>query len=206
MSASLSSTVSGSLTIESQNCSIDETTATNSSRSIGFVTYAFTWCGVRVEDVPLGCRRGQHQDRDLQELRVALDRLEHLLAVHPRQVEVEDHEIGTRRVLVLALLAQELHRLLAVLGHEQLVGDLALLQDLLGQPDVRRLILDEEDLDGLHRHHGPGTSSPSSGQDEPERAAAARRLLDPDAPAVALDDLLADREPDARCPGTRPAP
>src|SRR6185295_5268806 len=37
-----------------------------------------------------------------------------------------------------------------------------------------------------------------AGDGKPERAPLAGLRLDPDAPAVALDDLLHDREPDAR--------
>src|SRR5436190_12332311 len=44
-------------------------------------------------------------------------------------------------------------------------------------------------------HRGGGRHG---GQGEPEHGPAALAALDPDAPAVALDDLAADREADAR--------
>src|SRR5919206_5009455 len=56
---------------------------------------------------------------------------------------------------------------------------------------------------GAAMHHGGAARSRScetahsGGQREPEGAAAARRGLDPDAPAVQLDDLAADREAEA---------
>src|SRR5215208_1937297 len=52
--------------------------------------------------------------------------------------------------------------------------------------------------DGGVESSGDSSTGPSARQREPERAAAGRGALDPDAPAVGLDDPAADREPDPR--------
>src|SRR5260370_746194 len=82
--------------------------------------------------------------------------------VLPRKVEVEQEDVGPRRVRVLALAAQELDRLDAVLGPVQVVEDLAFLERLLGQAHVGRVVLDQQDLDrraGLSFSHGDCLSS-----------------------------------------------
>ncbi len=53
----------------------------------------------------------------------------------------------------LALATQELDRLGAIARDVEVVLDLALAQRFLGEPDVARVVLDQQDLDLLAMHH-----------------------------------------------------
>jgi hypothetical protein len=140
---------------------------------------------------------GEDHHRDLAQVVVALDLREHLAPVLLRQVQVEQDDVGARRLGVLALALEEIDRLDAVLRPVQVVVDLAFLECFLGEAVVA----------GLSSTSRISTGSPAlrimalflwlARDGETERASAARLRLDPDAAAVPVDDLLADREPDA---------
>src|SRR5207237_3015421 len=65
---------------------------------------------------------------------------------------------------------------------------------------VRLEVLDERRLLGLDDEHERTAVAPDPerGQLEPERRALAERALEPDPPAVRLDDLAAQRQPEPR--------
>src|SRR5688572_10053507 len=150
---------------------------------------------VAAQHVLLGLRCGEHHHRDAPEAVVGLDLLQHLASVLARQVEVEQDDLGARRGGVLALAPQEGHRLHAVPGPVQVAVDLAFLQRLARQPLVTRVVLDQQDVDRLVVSHHLALFH--FRQREAEGRARAGPRLDPDAPAVALDHLLADGEADA---------
>jgi hypothetical protein len=102
---------------------------------------------VAAEDVLVGLGGGEHDDRDAPQLLVALDLLQHLAAVPPGEVEVEQDEVGQDDVLVLALLAEVGERLRAVGHHGEPVAEFVLLERLLRHQDVARIVLDEQHLD-----------------------------------------------------------
>src|SRR5687768_3771424 len=102
---------------------------------------------VGAQHVFLGLGGGEHHHRVALQVAVGLDLLEHLAPVLLRQVEVEQDDVGPRHVLVLALLAQELHRLDPVLDGVQVAVHLAFAQRFLGQAHVARVVLDQQDLD-----------------------------------------------------------
>ena len=71
------------------------------------------------------------------------DPLEQLAAVVFRQVQIEQHQVGPRRILMGAALVQEVQPLLAVVGDVQLVPDLVVLKGFSGDQLVSGIILDE---------------------------------------------------------------
>src|SRR5262249_11666881 len=111
---------------------------------------------------------GQHHDRDAAQVLVLFDLGEYLAPVDPGQVEVEQHEVGARRVGVLALPPQVGQGLLAVAHDVERVADLVLLERLLGHEDVARVVLDQQLLDrqgGLDRggHAAISSATASAG-------------------------------------------
>src|SRR5215218_2853781 len=95
-------------------------------------------------------RRREHDHRRRPQLGVAADLLEHLEPVLLREVEVEQDEVGPRRARVLALVAQERERLLAVRHRRQLDGHVGLAQRLARQAHVAGVVLDQQDRVGAH--------------------------------------------------------
>ena len=106
---------------------------------------------VAAQDVLLGRRGGQHDDRDVAQVRVGLDLLQQLPAVVLRQVQVEQDQVGPRGVLEGAALVEEVQALLAVVGDVQVVLDLVVLEGFPGDQLVARVVLDEQDVDRLDR-------------------------------------------------------
>src|SRR5258706_555245 len=89
---------------------------------------------------------GEDHDRDALQCLVGLDFLQHFAAVLLRQVEVEQDDVRTRRVGVLAAAVQEVHRIDAVLAPVELVVDLAFLQRLARQALVTGVVFHQQDL------------------------------------------------------------
>ena len=118
------------MTTETKKSSIWRTTCYQRSKSSGLGHVGVGVQVVGAQDVLLGLRGRQDDHRDRAQIGVRLDRREHLAAVDARQVEVEQDEVGPRRVGVLALVAQERHRLHAVGHHVQGVVDLVVLERL----------------------------------------------------------------------------
>jgi hypothetical protein len=102
---------------------------------------------IAAQDVLVRLRRGEHHHRNLPQVLVCLDLGQHLPAVAPGQVQVEQHQVGPHRVGVLALAAQVGQRLVPVGDHGQPVADLVLGEGLLRHEYVARIVLDEEHLD-----------------------------------------------------------
>jgi hypothetical protein len=122
--------------------------------------------GVQVvapQDILFRLRRGEDHDRDRAQLGVRLDLREHLAPVLLRQIQVEEHDVGPRHILVLAALVEEIQRLDAVLGPMQVVIDLAFAQGFLREAVVARVVLDEKYLHGgrlcMRESHGLFPSS-----------------------------------------------
>ena len=96
-------------------------------------------------------------------------------AVLAGEVEVEQHEVGARRVGVLALAAQELERLDAVGDDVQRVVDLVVLERLADEDHVAGVVLDEQDLDDVQvLVHGVASSVALS-----SRTGSVKRKVDP---------------------------
>ena len=87
-------------------------------------------------DLLLGVARRDHHDRQVGGLRVLADPPAHLVAVHARHHDVEQDDVGR-------LLAQHVQRLLAGRGGQHPIAARA--QHRVEQPDVRRLVVDDED-------------------------------------------------------------
>jgi DNA-binding IclR family transcriptional regulator len=102
---------------------------------------------VAAQDVLLGLRRGEHDDRDDRELRITLQLGQHLDAGKPGQVDVEQDQPRPRSISELTGPAHEVQRLLAVGHHVQRVADLVELEGLPGHEDVARVVLDQEHVD-----------------------------------------------------------
>ena len=99
---------------------------------------------------------GEHHDRHAAPLGPGRELLHHLEAVRRRHVEVEQHEVRVRR-------RAETEDLRRGRGRRQ-VRVPRLLEDLLEQQDVGRLVVDDQDpclLEGLVVHPRPGPSRPA---------------------------------------------
>ena len=140
-------------------------------------------------DVALVGRGGQHDDRDRSASPcVALDLGEHLAAVGAGQVEVEQDDArprGASASAYPAAVAEVVERVVAVLAAADRVGR--------APPSGGRGTVASKSSGLSSTSSIGGAAGPMSfslpGQGEEERRALARRGLDPDAPAVALDDL-----------------
>ena len=70
-----------------------------------------------------------------------------LASINPGKVEIEDHEVRTRRVGVRSLTMQECHRDLTVFRDMELVVHLSGAKGLRRQSHIARVVLYEQDLD-----------------------------------------------------------
>jgi hypothetical protein len=94
---------------------------------------------VALPNVPFGRRGREDDDRSALEIRVLLELLEDLGSCPARQVEIEEDEVGSRKVPV----TESPNGLLAVPGEEDLVATPAFLEGELQQTSVCRIVLDE---------------------------------------------------------------
>ena len=162
---------------------------------------------VGFQDVGLALRGGQHHDRDAFQLLVVLDFRQNLAAVLSGQVEVEQDEAGARRILVFALPCAGTPSPPRRPDVCRLLTSLRVFERLLRQENIGGAVLDEQDFD---RVEVPWDSWVRSfvGDGEGEGRTLAGFGFHGDAAAVALDDLLADGQADARAgilgPGVQP--
>jgi len=91
---------------------------------------------------------GQDHDRDLAQVRVGLDLGQHLQAIHPRQVQVEQDQAGPGSAGVGGPPVQEIQGRGAVGHGVQLSRGRGGLQRLPGEHDVARVVFDEQDPAG----------------------------------------------------------
>src|SRR5258706_14108119 len=99
---------------------------------------------VGAQNVALGRRGREHDHRDLFEIVVSLDLLQHFAAVLFRQVQVEQDQVRLESVGVFAFAPEKGQRFDPVLHDAHVVQYLALLQRLHGQPDVAGVVLDQQ--------------------------------------------------------------
>ena len=102
---------------------------------------------------------------------------------------------------VLAGARQVVHELLAVLDAAERVAEATLLHRVLGQHAVVRIVVGHEDRDGLRyvTLHAALQLNPFLGRKgHHESRALTGRALRVDGAAMSLDDLLTDRQADAR--------
>jgi hypothetical protein len=74
-----------------------------------------------------------------------------LASVIFRQVEVEQNQVDSGRIRILAAPVKEVQRLLPVTDHVQPIVELVVLESLARHELVARIFLDQQDLDGLGR-------------------------------------------------------
>ena len=101
--------------------------------------------------VALGLGGRQHNDRDASQRRVLFDLGEHLAAVLARKVQIKQHKVRNRGVLVGSLTTQHRHRLLTITGDSQLKIQRSFSQNFLRQPNIGRIVLYQEDVRLGHR-------------------------------------------------------
>ena len=90
----------------------------------------------------------KYDGRDVHQIGIGLDLLEQLTTVVLRQVEVQQDQVGTRRVGERTAPVQEVQPLLAVVGDVQVVLDLVVLERFPGDQLVARIVLDQQHVDG----------------------------------------------------------
>ena len=104
---------------------------------------------IGLQDILFILRGGQHHHRDTSQPRIVLNLRQDLAAVLFGEVEVEQNQIRTRAISVLALLPQEGHGLHAVGDDVDVIAQLAFLEGFLGQAHVPGVIFDQQKLDRL---------------------------------------------------------
>ena len=102
---------------------------------------------VRLDDVILGVRGRKDQDGHAPEIGVALDIGQELAAVAPREVQIQEYQVGPRCVGEWPLAPEERQRLLPVARDAQPAPEGSLLQHLVRETHVARVVLDQEDLE-----------------------------------------------------------
>src|SRR5512140_1716977 len=98
-------------------------------------------------DVLLAGRGTHNHDGNVFESRISLDSLQDLFAVEPGNIEIQEYQIGTgagQGINEPVSAIEVIHRFLSVTNNEHLSGDLVLLEDVFGQPQVFEVVLDEE--------------------------------------------------------------
>ena len=78
---------------------------------------------------------------------VLLDVSQHFAAIHFREIQVQQDQIGTRRLGLRSLASQEGHGLYPVGSHVQLDQWIDLVKGFLRQPQVSRTVLDQKNLE-----------------------------------------------------------
>src|SRR5437899_3424506 len=99
-------------------------------------------------DVLFGLRAGDDHHRDAAQLGVLLDFRQDFAAVLPGQAQVEQDEIGPRRIGVFALAVQAGQRLNAIRRPGQMVR-MVVAQSFPGQPHVAGVVFDQQYLHEL---------------------------------------------------------
>src|ERR1019366_9471817 len=102
---------------------------------------------VGAEDVPFAAAGGEDHHGDALQGVILLDFGQHLAAVHPGKVEVEQDEVRPGRDAVLPGAAQEGHGRLTIPDVVERITDLAVAQGLLGETRIPRVVLNQEDVD-----------------------------------------------------------
>jgi phosphatidylglycerophosphate synthase len=102
---------------------------------------------VALLEVLRAVRGRQHDDRDRPQPLVPLHPAEHLAAVHLREMDVQEDQLGGR-LGGLGAVAQEVQGLLAVLGPDHLGGGGVVAESLEGEHGVIRVVFDEQDCRG----------------------------------------------------------
>ena len=97
-------------------------------------------------DVFLRLRRGQDDHRNSLEGLIGLDFRQHLSPVFARQVQIQQDQIGSRAVGVLALSSEESQRFDTVGDMAEVFNHAPLIERLAGEPSVAWIIFDQEDL------------------------------------------------------------
>jgi hypothetical protein len=105
---------------------------------------------VALVDVLLGLGGGQNHHRDALEVLIGLHFGENFAAIFLGQVEVQQHQAGTRGAGMFALAPEEGHGLLAVAHHVQIVAQLAAFQGFAGEVNVAGIIFDKQNFDGSY--------------------------------------------------------
>ncbi len=78
---------------------------------------------------------------------VGLDRLQQLPAVVPRQIQVEQDEVRSRRIRMDTAPVEKIQTFLTVAGDMQSVLDLVVGERFTGYQLVPRIVLDQQDVD-----------------------------------------------------------
>ncbi len=163
--------------------------------------------------------RGQHDDGDQRRLRIGLELTQHLDAVNPRHLDVEQQEHRTGGVFRPAygsLALDEVEGLLAVLESVDAVGQTGPFQVALDQVGVSVVVLDEHDQDRLGCHvgvllvatwvaGGGSAIAPLRGARPPRRAGRATKKVVP-TPAADSSQILPPCRSTIRRTRARPMP
>jgi hypothetical protein len=100
-------------------------------------------------DIDIVVRDGQNGGRDRFESRVPLNDSQELSAIHSGHIQIKQDKIGARRIGMLSLLPQEGQRINAVGCHMQMNGVAGVAEGFLHQPNIARIIFDEQNLQRL---------------------------------------------------------
>ena len=102
---------------------------------------------VALEDVFLRRGGGEHDDRDARQVGIGLDLLQQLTPVVFGQVQVEQDEVGPRRVGELAPPVEVVEAFFSVVRDMEPVLELVVLERFSGDELVTRVVLDEQNVD-----------------------------------------------------------
>ena len=116
---------------------------------------------VAANDVLVLFRGGEDHDGQVTGALLGADAAEDLVAVDTRQVEVEEDEARARGGLRLPCAVQVFQRLHAVVGHHDLIEDVALLQRAEGEELVVLVVFHEQDQSAVHDPSPPTGASAS---------------------------------------------
>ena len=88
----------------------------------------------------------EDHNRNFRQVRISFQLAEHLSAIDPRQVQVQNDQLGLRGVHIGAFLPQKPYCLLSVIDRIHVEMPLAFPQNFAGQVDIGEVVVDQQNL------------------------------------------------------------
>src|SRR6185369_10334375 len=102
---------------------------------------------VAAQNVLLRRRRGEHDDRNVAQIRIGLDLLEQLSAVVLRQIQIEQDQVGPASIFERASSVEKVKALLAIVGDVQSVLDLVVFERFPCDQLITRVVFYQKHVD-----------------------------------------------------------
>jgi len=102
-------------------------------------------------NVAFSDRAGKRDDRHVLQSIAAPDFVQHFVGIELGNAEVDQDDIGLRRMVEFSSLTEILHRVVAVFDHVKVIRNAGNFERLFGHADVSRIVFNQQDVDRFTR-------------------------------------------------------